>query len=135
MIDLKFLRDFPDRVRKALLDKGIKLDLDRVLLLDLQYREMERELIAIREERNQLTAEIKTEGGAPNPEQLKRGREIAATLAEQKKAVFECRKQLDELLSCTASIGWRRLVKLTNLRRRETLRTRTSVSLIGIARH
>ncbi len=98
MIDLKFLRDFPDRVRKALLDKGIKLDLDRVLLLDLQYREMERQLIAIREERNQLTAEIKTEGGAPKPEQLKRGREIAATLAEQKKAVFECRKQLDELL-------------------------------------
>lgn len=55
MIDIKILRTNPEIVRKALHDKGTKVDLDRAIELDARRLKLKQETDAIRTERNKLS--------------------------------------------------------------------------------
>jgi seryl-tRNA synthetase len=55
MIDIKILRSNPDLVRKALHDKVTRVDLDRVIELDMQRIPLKQRLDEIRSERNKLS--------------------------------------------------------------------------------
>ena len=58
MIDLKQLRDNPDRFRKAAADKGVDVDIDEVLRLDTALREAQTELQNLTAEKNRIGKEI-----------------------------------------------------------------------------
>ncbi len=58
MIDLKQLRDDPDRFRKAAADKGVGVDIDELLRLDAQLREAQTELQNLTAEKNRIGKEI-----------------------------------------------------------------------------
>lgn len=58
MIDLKQLRDDPDRFRKAAADKGIAVDIDEVLRFDAALREAQTELQSLVSEKNRIGKEI-----------------------------------------------------------------------------
>jgi len=58
MIDLKQLRDDPDRFRKAAADKGVTVDIDEVLRLDAVLREAQTELQNLTAEKNRIGKEI-----------------------------------------------------------------------------
>ena len=55
MIDIKILRTNPDLVRKALHDKVTKVDLDKVIELDVKRIPLKQKLDEIRSERNKLS--------------------------------------------------------------------------------
>ncbi|WP_290819331.1 serine--tRNA ligase [Halovivax sp.] len=65
MLDRTYVRENPDEVRAALENKGVDLDLDRLLSIDEQWRELKARGDDLRHERNQVSqtiGELKREG-------------------------------------------------------------------------
>ncbi|MBL7157832.1 MAG: serine--tRNA ligase [Candidatus Omnitrophica bacterium] len=58
MLDVKFIRDNPDLVKKAIRDKNVKLDVGSFLKLDSERRALVTELEKAKAEKNKLSSEI-----------------------------------------------------------------------------
>ena len=58
MLDVKFIRENPEAVKKAIRDKNVKLDLDTFLKLDSERRRFITELEKAKAEKNKLSAQI-----------------------------------------------------------------------------
>ncbi|MEW8979715.1 MAG: serine--tRNA ligase [Symbiobacterium sp.] len=58
MLDLKFVRTNPDVVRQALINKGVSVDLDRILELDVERRRILTEVEQLKARRNQVSKEV-----------------------------------------------------------------------------
>lgn len=66
MLDIKFVRANPDLVRRALINKGVSVDLDRLLALDDERRQVLTEVEALKAKRNEVSKQvgaIKKQGG------------------------------------------------------------------------
>lgn len=70
MLDIKYIRENPEKVKKAAEDKGVKVDIDTVLKLDEERRKMLVEIEQKRAERNQIS---KQKGG---PEVIAKARQL-----------------------------------------------------------
>ncbi|HYG58634.1 MAG TPA: serine--tRNA ligase [Symbiobacteriaceae bacterium] len=58
MLDIKFVRNNPDTVRQALINKRVEVDLDRILELDLQRRQMLTEVEQLKAKRNDVSKQV-----------------------------------------------------------------------------
>lgn len=58
MIDIRFIRENTDAVRKAIRDKGLTCDLDRLLAVDERRRQIQQEGDALRTQSNELSGQI-----------------------------------------------------------------------------
>lgn len=58
MLDLKFIRENPDKVRQGIAAKAVSLDLDRLLALDQERRTHLKEVEALKQERNKANDQI-----------------------------------------------------------------------------
>ncbi len=63
MVDIKFLRENPEAVRKFSIDKGVEIDVTHILEIDTKYQELSSSVQALREERNKLAKERNIEAG------------------------------------------------------------------------
>ena len=68
MLDIKFIRENPDAVKRGLKNKGANIDLDEVLKLDVQKRELAKKVDDYRAFKNNFSKKIVTVG----PEEKKR---------------------------------------------------------------
>jgi seryl-tRNA synthetase len=99
MLDLKFIRQNPDLVRKAIADKGEKAELDRLLELDEATRAVIVESDELKRQRNVESEEIaalKKEGrDASGP--IARMREVSARIKEFDEKLSGMREQIERL--------------------------------------
>lgn len=58
MLDLKFVRNNPDIVRATLKNKGVDVDLDRLLALDVERRQILVEVEALKAKRNDVSKQV-----------------------------------------------------------------------------
>ncbi|NIW25900.1 MAG: serine--tRNA ligase, partial [Actinobacteria bacterium] len=59
MLSRQFVREHPDEVRRAIETKGVEgVDLDRVLAVDEEWRELKAEGDELRHERNEISDRI-----------------------------------------------------------------------------
>lgn len=58
MLDLKFVRQNPEVVRQALVNKGVEVDLDRILSLDLERRQILTEVEQLKAKRNDVSKQV-----------------------------------------------------------------------------
>ncbi len=72
MIDIQFVRDNPELVKEKSEQKGYTVDVEGLLALDEQRRQLLTDVEAKRAERNTLTATMK--GGKPSPKQIEQGK-------------------------------------------------------------
>jgi len=79
MIDIQYVRDNPEVVKKKSNDKGYQVDVEGLLRADTERRELLTQVEVLRRERNDLTAAAK--GQKPSDEQLAKGRELKDRLA------------------------------------------------------
>jgi len=106
MLDIKFIRDNPDLVRKTLEDKAGTLNLDELLALDTQVSQTRRKTEQLQAERN---ANARAAGKARPEERaaLKdKGKEIGRLLAELEPQLRELEAQLESLMYLTPTIPW-----------------------------
>ena len=58
MLDLKFIRENPDIIKKVIKDRAITLDIDKLLAVDSKRREMLKEVEALKHKKNVISQEI-----------------------------------------------------------------------------
>lgn len=88
MIDVKFIRENPDKVQKAAKNKNIEVDINHILEIDAKYRELSNEVQLLREERNKYAKE----------QNIEKGKEIKTKLEILEKALSAVEIELKEWL-------------------------------------
>ena len=85
MIDIKILRDNPELVAKNSSDKGYDVDVNKILALDKERRELQQQVDELREKRNQNSEKMKQglSGGKPDQALIDEGKRIKVELAER----------------------------------------------------
>ncbi len=106
MLDLHFIREHPDRVRKALKDRGDQTDLDRLLFLDKERRRVIQETEALKAERNRVSDEI--------AQWKKAGKDVSEKINAMRE-VSEKIKGLDESLRAIENEIHSFLIRIPNI--------------------
>lgn len=93
MLDIKFIRENPEIVKKAVVEKCLKLDIDALLALDKKVVMLKTTVQAEQEAKNKLTNEIKSATNETRPALVAQSKEcgvkIDALMAELKPAEEE----------------------------------------------
>ncbi len=87
MLDLKFIRQNPDTVRRMLKDRRVDVDLDQLIDSDQQWLEAQKNVEDLRQQQNAVSKEIG---------QLKKNRQDASSQIAEMKQVSDQIKQLNE---------------------------------------
>lgn len=82
MLDIRYVRENPGRVKEFSKQKGYDIDVDHILSLDEERRELQQKADELRTERNSIADAMKKAAGKPNQESIERGRIIKTELAE-----------------------------------------------------
>lgn len=80
MLDIRFIRENPDRVQEAAAQKGYTVNIAELLSADESRRELQAKADELRTKRNEIAAQMK--GGKPSPELVEQGRVIKTELGE-----------------------------------------------------
>jgi seryl-tRNA synthetase len=80
MLDIRFIRENPDRVQEAAAQKGYTVNIAELLSADESRRELQAKADELRTQRNEIAAQMK--GGKPSPELVEQGRVIKTELSE-----------------------------------------------------
>lgn len=83
MIDIKFLQDNPELIKKAAKDKGYPIDIDHLLEINKRYHELQSSVQKLREERNRLSREKNIEEGKKLKEKLEREKNALRAVEEE----------------------------------------------------
>ncbi len=97
MIDIQLLRDNPDMVRRKTTEKKVDVDIDKILNLDLSYRELLQEVEELRQKRNVISDQMK--GGKPEQHLIDEGKQVKVELASREELLNKSKAELDELLN------------------------------------
>ncbi|MFB6084435.1 MAG: serine--tRNA ligase [Halorientalis sp.] len=103
MISRQFLRENPEMVREALETKGVDdVDLDRILEIDEEWRELKARGDDLRHERNEVSSKIgqlKQEGDEEAAQEaIERSQELKAELEDVEERADELEAELEEAL-------------------------------------
>jgi seryl-tRNA synthetase len=93
MLDIKFIRENPDKVQKAAKEKKVEIDINRILKIDDEFHALSIQAQTLREERNKNSDSIK---GKPTDEQIKNGQEIKAKIEKLEPALNAVEAELKE---------------------------------------
>jgi seryl-tRNA synthetase len=98
MLDIEFIRENPDLVKRAAAAKGFEVDLDRLLALDVQRRELTKNTNSVRERLNQLSRRIPSLIAAERTQAVEDVRQLKAQLAVQDSELNQVTSQYNELM-------------------------------------
>ena len=93
MLDIKFIRQNPDFIKKALEKRGVQVDIDYLLKLDEERRLKIQETEELRKQRNKLSSEIKN-----NPDLINQAKEIKEKTKKSEQELKETELELEKLL-------------------------------------
>jgi seryl-tRNA synthetase len=98
LLDIKFIRAHPEVVKAGARKKRIECDIDRILSLDKEWREMSTEVDTLRAEQKNASKLIGGAAPADRPRLAEEQKKKKALLAEREQAVDLRAKELHELL-------------------------------------
>lgn len=103
MLDIKFIRENPDAVKRAIKDRGMKFDLDALLKLDAQKRKLTAQMEELKCKKNLLSAEIaKKKMNGPKVAKVdphvQEAKELSQKIAQLKPKVEEIEPKLRNML-------------------------------------
>ena len=102
MLDVKFIRENLDLVKKSTKEKGYKINVDDVVRLDDERKSILSRVEALRQKRNEIAGKMK--GGKPAPELVEEGKKVKAELAECEAELTEAETKLNTLLKTVPNI-------------------------------
>lgn len=95
MIDIKLLRENPQKIAEAAKSKRITVDVDAILELDKKRSEVQRTVQKLQEERNALAKSIT---GKPTAEQIAKGKELKESSEKESARLEQLDKEFQEKL-------------------------------------
>lgn len=102
MIDIQIVRDNPELVKKKATEKGYNIDVDRLLELDVQRKDLLKTVEDLRRQRNEIADSMK--GGKPSPEAIEKGKSLKVELAEREEYLGKAEKDWLDLLDSIPNI-------------------------------
>lgn len=102
MLSLQYIRDHTAEVVQAARDKNIEIDVDRLLELDAQRKELKRTISAISAERNRIAAQA--QGVRPGPDIIAAGKQVKEQLQQLEQALAASNVEYQSLLDCVPNI-------------------------------
>lgn len=87
MIDIQYIRENPDEVREKSKQKGYDVDVDRLLVVDRDRKELLLQVEELRHRRNENADKMK--GGKPEQTLIDEGKQIKIALAEREEYLAE----------------------------------------------
>lgn len=96
MLDIRFIRENPDKVQQSAKDKGYDVNITTLLELDVKRRELGKQADSLREQRNKIAEQMK--GGKPDSELVEQGRQIKQELAGLEAELSEIGPEYQELI-------------------------------------
>jgi seryl-tRNA synthetase len=106
MLSLQFIRENPEAVRKAALEKNVQLDLDRLLALDGEVRKLKTRIEDAQRQRNEISASFKSADPAERPALSARVKALSAGAAEDQAALAGQSAELEALMLRIPNIPW-----------------------------
>ena len=79
MLEIRFIRENPERVQAAARDKGYDVSIADLLARDDERRELQKQVDELRQKRNEIAAQMKD--GKPEPSMIEQGKQIKEQLA------------------------------------------------------
>ena len=102
MLDIKFIRENPDTVKKAFTVRGMADCVDQILELDARIRELKTITQSKTAEKNKITREIPT--ATDKAPLIAKSKEINAEIANDLAELADKEQELNELLHCVPQI-------------------------------
>lgn len=102
MLDIRFIRENPQKVQDSVDKKGYKVSIKELLELDKQRRSLQQQADTLREQRNTIAAQMK--GGKPTPELIAQGKSVKEQLASQDAEFAEVDNQYQALMRSVPNI-------------------------------
>jgi seryl-tRNA synthetase len=102
MIDIQFVRDNPELVKEKSVQKGYPVDIDHLLQLDAQRKELIQQVEALRAQRNDNAARMS--GGKPEQAFIDEGKQIKLELSERETYLSEVETEFIHLLKKVPNI-------------------------------
>jgi len=93
MLDIKFIRENPEKVKQGAKNKGVEIDIDRLLGLDKKRREIIAQSEQLKAKQNKLSGQ-----GAPTPEIIEAAKALKEKFQAQEIILKEIEKDFDELM-------------------------------------
>lgn len=97
MIDIQIIRDNPELVAEKSKQKGYDVDITQLLGFDGERRELQQQVDALRQERNEIAASMK--GQRPNDEMIAKGKEVKDKLGHLEHQLIAIEKEYETLLN------------------------------------
>ena len=93
MLDIKFIRENPKQVKEGCQKKQVKVDIDRLLKLDKQHRELLQKIEALRAEQKKMSKKI---GSGKKKADIKESREIKSKIKKLEPSLKKVNRELKE---------------------------------------
>ena len=106
MLSLSFIRDNIETVARAVADKGVVLDLDALLALDGEVREMKTRADELRRQRNAISDGFKSAAPEERPALGQQAKAIGAEISALEAGLADKQAALDALLLRVPNIPW-----------------------------
>jgi len=98
MLDLKYIRENADTVKKAIEQKRVNLNLDELLHVDQQVLDLKKKLQSLQEEKNANAKLVPKASATDRPGLIERGRSIGQEISKLDPEVVAKEEQLKQLL-------------------------------------
>ncbi len=98
MLDIKFIRDNAEKVKKGAKDKNFEVDIDRLLELDSRRRDLQYRVEQLRKRRNEVSQSIPKASNEDRPALIAEGKQIRADLNEIEPELEEVKAEYGHLI-------------------------------------
>ncbi len=106
MLDIKYIRDNPDKVKQNILNRKVdpnKADVDKLLLLDGRKVKLSEEVDKLREARNKLADELK-DASLRTPEKVEEGKKLKSAVDILEKELQEVQQEWQAVMDWVPNI-------------------------------
>ena len=104
MLDIRFIREHPDEVRRAIELKEVELDLDQLLAADQQRRELQGRVDELNAERKKNADETRRAAADERRQWIDRGRALGEQVAAAEQALRDTEARLNDLMLLVPNI-------------------------------
>lgn len=103
MLDIRYIRENPEKVQQSAKNKGYDISIDELLRLDEERRSLQQQVDELREKRNANAAKMK--GGKPDQSVIDEGKQLKIALAEREEYLTNVEKEYFVLLKAVPNVA------------------------------
>ncbi len=103
MIDIQIVRDNPELVKNKTAEKKIEVDVDHLLALDTDRRDLQQQVDGLRQQRNEISEQMK--GGKPDQALVDQSKQLKVELADRETLLQKTSEEFDVLLRAIPNLS------------------------------